>query len=458
MKKFFLRGIPEHFARIDLGHTGRALRRYYQEGWYMQGDQPSIDRARLMGCTYSTNIWTNMIGGSYYTGLLLLMNVDDAFMGLMTMVPFATNILQMFAPLLLERFPRRRTLLTVLRAVMMALNMLIVGLIPIFPVAYQSKLVILFFVTLAVNALNAFISPGLTVWHLQSIPPRVRNSFYSRLNMTNGIVVALLNLGTGALVDAFKQWGMEYQGLLSLRIAALAFAAFDTWQYCHISEYPYESDNSRFTLKELIVSPFKQRLYLCTVAVAFMWNLTANIPGPYYTAYLLKNVEVSYSYLMLVNFLNVPIVMLLAPLWSRVLSRFSWFKTLYLALAVYVFHLVGYCFVTKETIFLYPVSAVVCFVMSVGINLAFAGIPFCNLPQKKQTVYIGFYSTMCNLGALLGVYIGRSFIGATEGLTFSLLGAELINKQYLLLLTAAMESLMAVAVWQIQRRIPRPEA
>ena len=59
-----------------------------------------------------------MVGGTFWSGLLLLLNADDSFIGTASMIGTAANMLQLFAPLILERFPRRRTMLTVLRAVM----------------------------------------------------------------------------------------------------------------------------------------------------------------------------------------------------------------------------------------------------------------------------------------------------------------------------------------------------
>ena len=39
-------------------------------------------------------------------GLLLLLHADDAFIGAMSMISSGANMLQAFAPLLLERFPK----------------------------------------------------------------------------------------------------------------------------------------------------------------------------------------------------------------------------------------------------------------------------------------------------------------------------------------------------------------
>ncbi|HML46296.1 MAG TPA: hypothetical protein PKE04_06055, partial [Clostridia bacterium] len=74
------------------------------------------------------------------TGLLLYMQASDSFIGAMTMISVGANMLQMFAPILLERFPQRKRILTVLRVVLQVFNILVIGFIPIFPIAQQGKL------------------------------------------------------------------------------------------------------------------------------------------------------------------------------------------------------------------------------------------------------------------------------------------------------------------------------
>ena len=49
------------------------------EGWYVRGDAMSRDRARLLCLNYTANITANLIGGTFFTGLLLYMQASDSF-------------------------------------------------------------------------------------------------------------------------------------------------------------------------------------------------------------------------------------------------------------------------------------------------------------------------------------------------------------------------------------------
>jgi len=391
---------------------------------------------------------------------LLLMKADDSFIGAMSMIAVAANMLQFLAPLLLERFPRRKKMILALRGAMLFANILFIGIIPLFPVDNQIRLNMIAVTVLCANLLSALISPGISIWHMQSIPPNVRAGFFTVITMTAGVVVAVFNLAGSAIVDAFKARGSEYWGLLSLRVMAMIIAAFDMYLYSRVKEYPYECDNPvkpDYSVRDLIVKPFKEKLYLRTVAVAFLWSFAANISGPYYMMYMLENMGVDYSFIMLVSFMNVPIVLFFTPVWRNLLTRFDWFKTLYVAIALYLFYLVSLAFVTKGTLWLYAVSLVWAYLMSIGINLSFSGIPYVNMPEKHQTVFIGFYSTMANAAAFLGVTLGRYFIIWSNGVTINILGVQMINRQFIMLLMAAAMALASAGIWRIHKSMPKSD-
>lgn len=440
---------------IDWKHLFRRLIAMLGDGWYFHGDAMSQDRRRLVLCNYTSNVIANLVGGSFWTGLLLYLDADDGFIGTASMIATAANMLQMFAPLLLERFPKRKKLLIGLRTAMYLLNVLFIGLIPLFPIERQARLTLTALITLAVNVISAVSSPGITIWHLQSLPDRVRQPYFALVTTSNCVVIAVAILLGGRLVDLFRDAQMEYWGLMTLRLIALGLCAVEIYLYSRIREYPYESDGEKLRVGDLLGKPLRNKLYLLTVLTTVLWNFSANLPSSYYTVYMLKNLGVSYTYLNLVNMMNVPVSLMIAPLWRRVLRKHGWFKTLYIAMGLYALRYIPLAFTTSHAMFLYPLEEVYRFLFAIGINLAFAGIPYVNMPASGQTAYIGFYSTCGNLAALLGVTVSKYFILLTGERTITVLGCTMVNKQYLMLLTTALMLLAVLGVFLIERRVSR---
>lgn len=433
--------------------VAKGVGRWFLEGWYAPGDRMAPDRVRLLTCNYTSNVIGNLVGGTFWTGYLILLNAGDGFIGTMSMICTACNMLQFLAPLLLERFSSRKRLLTALRAILYAVNVGFVALIPAFPVGQQAKLAMVGASVFVVNIINALISPGISIWHVQSVPQNVRRYFYSIITMTVGAVVALVNLAGSKVMDLMTARGAEYGGILILRGFTLLLCALEIFLYSRIREYPYESSGERFRIRDLVTQPFRERKYLFTVGVAFLWCFAANIPGSYYTVYLMRELKVSYSWITLISMINVPTVLVFTPLWRKILEKRSWFGTLTLALIGYLCHFVILAAVTKGALFLYPAALIVAFFFAVGINLAFTGIPYVNMPKKNQTVFIGFYSSAANLAALLGITLGKRFVLATEELRVSLLGIAMGNKQLLMLITAGMMVIATFGIAWIRKKV-----
>ena len=177
------------------------------------------------------------------------------------------------------------------------------------------------------------------------------------------------------------------------------------------------------------------------------------VPGSYYTVYLLRNVEMAYSTITLINMLNVPIVLFLTPVWRRVLGKYGWFRTLSFSMSIYALHYFLLAAVTKERPWFYALALMLGFTFAIGINLSFTGIPYVNMPRENQTVFIGFYSTCANLAALVGVTVGKYFILSTQDASVSLGSFVLTNKQLIVVLTGVLVSLAAICVRLISRKV-----
>ncbi|MDO8685611.1 MAG: MFS transporter [Clostridiales bacterium] len=415
-------------------------------------DERFINRRNLSISIYSSGTAGNLAGGNFLTGLLLLLNADDAFMGLVTIISMLGNVLQVFSSLILERFPKRKHILIIARGLIHLFNIVIIGLIPVLHIKNQGKLLLVIITIMLISMVNALSSPGFMIWHIKSIPEGIRARYFSFLSITNNIIIYSIVLGSSVIADKFKNSGNGLQGLLLLRLAAVLFAVLDIIFLFKIKEYPNEQDGNAMKLLQILISPFKEKKYLITVSIACLWNFTANLPGPYYNIYLLKDLGVSYSYLNIINMLNIPILIILTPLWAKRIRDTSWFKTLCFSMGIYLLNFVGLSFVSSKTMILYPISMVFAFIFAPGINLTFANIPFINIPQKNQTNYIGFYATMTSLAALLGVTFSRKFISLTENFKINVFGIQMGNKQYLMIVTALLMILAVIIIYFLQKR------
>jgi len=420
---------------------------------YNSEDEKAVNRKYIALASYAAETTNNLIGGAFLTGFLLLMNADDSFMGLITMAGLIGNLLQVLSPLLLERFQNRKKLLLFSRATIYFFNIIVIGSIPYFGYSDNTKLIFVISVILLLNVISAIFAPGFSVWHIKSIPQKVRAQFFSFYRITSGIIVYTIILVSSGIVDNYKIIGNELKGLLILRIVAILTAVIDLYFQSKIKEYPNEKPNVKINLVSIFVLPFKEKKYLITVLIACLWSFSASIPGPYYTIYLLKDLNVKYSFLNFINMLNIPVLIFFTPVWSRIIQRTSWFRVLYISMGLYTIYYISLCFVNTGSLLLYPFAVIYAFIIAAGINLTFSNIPYINIPSGNQTNFIGFYATMNNLAALLGVMIGKEFIRMTEGRIIKIFNTEMQNKQYILILTATIMIICTYVIYVLQKKV-----
>jgi hypothetical protein len=413
------------------------------------------NRLYIISSNYAAGVAGNLIGGNFFTGLLLLLQADDAFIGLVTMLTMFSNMMQVLAPVLLERFSERKKILVIGRVITHFLNIIMISIIPLTGYANSIKLAMILVVVLLVNLINAMLSPGYQIWHIKSIPNDLRSRYFSFMQISNGILIYSVVLLSSRLVDYFKQGGNELTGLLILRAIALVLAVVDVVLLNRIREYPVS--NRKVKLKEVLFSPFREKKYLATVLMACIWSFAANIPGSYYNVYLLRELNISYSFLNMVNMVSLPILMIVMPVWRRRIDSTSWFRTLYVSIGLYIVHYIGLAFVTAKTLYLYPLFLLYAFMISPGINLVFSNLPYINMPEENQTNFLGFYATMNNFAGFLGVSLGRQFITMTGDLKLTIGRTVMGNKQLILLLTAVFMMMGVFVIYRLAKKATAEE-
>lgn len=433
------------------------LRSKRKMGWQISlselfGNQEEFSRNRrnLLLSNYCNGVAGSLIGGNLFTGFLLLMNAGDSYVGLITMIAMFGNMLQVFSPLLLERFDKRKKVLIIGRGIVHFLNIVLISIIPLFASADALKLSMTLVTVLILNIINAMMAPGYQVWHIKSIPDDMRSRYFSFYHLTNSIIVYTVILIGSLLVDAFKKGGNELTGLLILRGFALMLAVLDLNFLTRIREYPVPRTNIQ--VRDVILSPFKEKKYLLTVIIACMWSFSANIPGSFYTVYLLREMNLTYTFLNVVNMLSVPVMIIFMPVWRKRVDRTSWFRALYFCISLYIAHYIGLAMVTDKTLWLYPLFMLYAFAISPGINMIFANLPYVNIPGENQTNMLGFYAAMYNFAGLLGISLGRQFITMTNGVKVHFAGITLGNKQLVLILTAAFMLLSVLIIFYLARK------
>ena len=397
-------------------------------------DGMAKSRSTILLSNCLSAIISNLSGGYFLTGLLLIMKADNNFIGMLSIVTLTCGFAQLISPLILERIQKRKTLLISGRLIFHILNVGVLSIIPFIPFENSAKLNLFLLITILAYIVNALTMPGTAIWHIKNVPNSKQANMFSLINIVNAVITYIIMVLASRLVDVFKSGGSELAGITIIRVLSLILAAGEIFLFTKIKEHTNENTGESVNIRNILIRPWKEHSYLKTTAIVFIWTFANNIPGPYLSIYLLKDVKLSYTFINTANLLYIPILLIMTPLWASAINRMGKIKTLYLSMLFYLIGVAAFPFITAKTSFIFPIALVASFIFSPAINIIFALLPYSNMPKTDQTNYISFYQTMVNAAAILGIFVGRQFIKITDGVNINFLGMQMQNKQYLIFL------------------------
>ena len=194
-----------------------------------------------------------------------------------------------------------------------------------------------------------------------------------------------------------------------------------------------------------------------TVIIAVLYGFSINIPSTFFTVYLLQNVKVGYTYITALSLLNIPCMVLFTPLWRKVISRTgSWFKMIQIAMTGYLFNYILLALVTPANYsYMYPLAMLVAYPFNAGLALGFTNELYINMPAENGTLYSAFHTVAYSVASFLGVTVSRAIMQHTEGVVLNILGIPMINKQFYLLVAAAVMGVSSVVIFFLRRNLAK---
>ena len=207
-------------------------------------------------------------------------------------------------------------------------------------------------------------------------------------------------------------------------------------------------------LRNVITLSLRHRRYARVIAIICSWCFFAGCSSGSLNYYLLNTAGISYTYIGLIDALYMVFLYIFSGYWQRYIKKHSWLKTFAYTGIAYAPTMLPYAFVTG-TNYLWLMTAVrlVQHAIGVGMNMAYANLPFVNLPEEDRTNYISFHGITTNLATLLGILFGTAFIAALGDDGTAAAGIRLTSPQLLMIIQGAGQTLTAASVIIFYNRI-----
>jgi MFS family permease len=382
-------------------------------------------------------------GEAYLPPFAILLGAGSFVVGLLASLPLLIgSVTQLVSVRLLDRHPRRKTLVTV-PAVLQAGSWLLILALPALLPEHAAVL----FVVAAIPyfALGSFGNPPWNSWMGELVPPARRGDYFGRRDRLRTACQLIALVAAGGVLSLAGAFDREILGfVLIFGAAALArlFSALELWR---MIEPPFEAPTpgEAVSLATFLWRSFRENFGRFTLCVASLQAAT-QLAGPFFSLYMLRDLGFSY-----VQFTTASAVCILAQSltfhnWGRISDQFGSLAVLKITGSSLPF--VPLLWIISPRFEAVLVYQVVSGVIWAGFNLSAANFIFEAVPPAHRARSVAYYNVLVNSGIFLGALAGGWIAPFLPG-TLSVAGWSLplvSNLQSLFLLSGVARLLVGV--------------
>ncbi len=412
-------------------------------------DDLARGRVSMLLSSIIVTINSFLTSGFFLTGFLIANDIDIVNAGIISFIPFVANSFSIFSPIILERFEKRRLILSLGRSLNYFFGILGVTVLPLFVHDKGIKVVIFAVLMFLAGVSNALTVSGYAAWQINFIPNKVRADYISYNQTYSFAVTAGVIVLSSVIADKLEGSAYENKVLYAIRFFGLFLAILDVIILSSPKEYPY-TRSTKTKLKNVFTLPFKNKPFIYTMVIVFAWTFVQNLTYSLLDYYLLNDVGVKYTFISFINAFYAIFLFTCSRYWKKVLNKYSWFRTFAFSAILLAPTTFLYAFVTADTYLV--IMTIVRFTqhfVGVGLNLTFANMVYVNLPQEDRTNYTSFHQFGANISAFIGIMAGTSFVALTENYILNVWGYSFTSVQMLILIQAILQLVVAYLVLKL---------
>lgn len=399
-------------------------------------DEKAKGRSCFLASSVLASLASQLSGGIFYTGFLLSYGINIVNIGIITFVPTITRLLAMFSPFILERFRRRKAILTTLSIIANIINILGITLLPNIVTTEAGRVIGFTLLVTMSSAISAIIDPGYSAWHSTFLPNEIRADYFTLSSGINSFLTQGIVLVLSLITDSFAGSPQQLVIITGFRYAALVVGILHVVALAIPKEYEYVRSKSKIKISDIFTLPFQNKKFLLTVLLVAFYYIGSSLTNASINIFLLQDVGISYSEINLINAVYFMFFIFFGKMWKKFLKKHSWFKTFAFVMFLQGPTYLMYAFVTPENYtWLWFGIRLLQHVLGVAANTVLASMLYVNLPKQDQTNYISFYNIFVHTSIFLSMMLGTFFLSGMDGNVLNIFNFEMAGVPILLAVT-----------------------
>lgn len=410
----------------------KSVKLQYRE-LFFDRDERSRGRLCMLTSAIVNSIAVNLSGGAFYSAFLLEYGINLTNIGIITFIPYIASLFTILSPSVLSKFKKRRFVLFFSRLAYYAISIMGVTVMPMIVSGQTAKIVCFAVLMFVANVINFLFSPGYSVWHWNFLPDRVRAGFFTQSQFLTSLVVNTLVVGVSFAADALSGTEHEMTIIIALRVVAFVFAVADCVVLALPKEYAYPMNSVRTKVIDVIRAPMGNKMFLGAIGLYCGYAMFTNLSGSVINAFLLSEVNVTYSMIYGVNALYTIFFIFFSAFWQKQIRLKGWIPSFSMSIFMLSATYFLYMFITADnSIWLFWVVRLIQHFIGVGLSVTASNLHLMYMPEKDRDNFVSFYQLAANFANFVAMMLGTALVAVMEGSALRVFGMSFNSVQLLL--------------------------
>jgi len=433
------------------------LKRLYVNSFWHKVYNLSTDsgKARIaLLCTCPIfSILNGLTSGVFYTGLLVGYGINIVNISILTFIPYITSLFSLFTPYILERFQRRKVILSIARLAYFIVNILGITLLPQVVHSESGRIIGLIVIVFLANSINFLFTSGYQPWHMSHVTPDIRNEYLSSSSLVSSVTSGLVLVGASVITDRVEGQA-QLDMIILMRYLSFAVALLDVFLNQLPKEPVYEVSVARPSLLNIFRLPLSDKKFRLTTLIYGLYLFCVSLPNSVLNAWLLEEVQTGFLFINVIDWSYCLFLIATTRWWSRFTRKHGVFRTMAISLLLHFPSHFAYTFVNAGNyIWLMTAVRLVQHVISLSIALPTNSLIYVNLPKADQTNYLSFYTIVRNVSTFLAMVVGTAVVAAMGENTWSFLGYPMGSVPTLMFVQSFLLIALALFIFSVEKKV-----
>lgn len=277
------------------------------------------------------------------------------------------------------------------------------------------------------------VAPLFNSWLATTIPENIRARYISKRMIIVYLTAAVTAYSVGRLLDAVG----GYKGFVWVFSLGI-FAGLAGYITLFKASFPEKEKAISLGFLQTLFTPFQNKAFKRLLLFYISWVFAVGIAQPFYTVFMLRRLELSYSTIAIFNNIQMILFVLGLYFWGKTIDRYGNKPILQILMIPRVLIPIMWVFNCKENFIILPVIMILSGLVFSGLTVAINNFLFGIMPKSEEkTGFFACWAASVSLISFIAPLIGGHLVNYFKPIHFNIMTFPVGNLQIVFLISAA---------------------